>query len=829
MILALLRTLVSRSVVFLARVLGEPLLIIVLTPFAVLGGVLTLALDLLTAPWARLFRDRRVPAAPARRSASIITVSWNGKHFLERLLPSLEEAVRADGGDHEIIVVDNGSDDDTVAYVSEFHPDVKLVSLPQNRYFVRGNLAGVQAATKDVLVFVNNDMVVRPEFLTGLLDGFDSPDVFGVSSEIFFANPEKRREETGKTRGRLEQGFLQLAHEEPCPDDVRLGYTPTFWAGGGSSAFDRAKFLAVGGFDTLYDPFYLEDAGLSYQAWKRGWRVLFTPKSSVVHEHRGTSSKLFGHEFVDNTIRRNQHLFLWRNLTDPGKVLRYYGLFPMALLWRAGCSEYGYRRGILFELRALVRALPRYPWALAKRVVSRRHQRRSDSRVFEVANSLHRHRVDSGWRPDPAKAREGGLRLLVLSARLPRLDTDGSWVLFNLLRELSRRHHVTLFSFLDAAEDEVRAEPLREFCDRVVTHVRTSNPERLDLHHREPDRLGRDYSAGHMFRAVRRLLDSTDFDLVQVEYAEMAYLAHGLVRDLPSVYTVHEPLSLFHRRRLELARGWNKVREGMGWARNLVSEMRAMSSFRHLITLSHADEEYLRAYGPGPEITSIPSGVDITRFRPRPEIEERPIVTFVGFFGHEPNVDAATWLAREIFPLVRARVPEAVLRLVGKEPTSEVCSLAGEPGVEVTGFVPDIHTCIAESAAIAVPIRLGAGLRGKILEAWASGKAVVTTRRAAEGFDFEPGRHALVADDPGGFAEHLVSCLKRPELRARLGHEARALVEARYSPDTAARRYERVYEKVLAAYHAACRGAARKPRLDPQGLRAPSDVEAMHG
>ena len=216
------------------------------------------------------------------------------------------------------------------------------------------------------------------------------------------------------------RGWLKLAHELPTRDERELAYSPAFWAGGGSSAFDRRLFLGLGGFDGLYDPFYMEDTDLSYQAWKRGYDVLFTSRASVWHEHRGTSRKVFGDDFVDNMIRRNQHLFLWRSVTDLALAIPILALLPLTCLARAQRPGTSLAAGLWFELRALGKALPRLPQALWKRCRARRFYMRSDREVLQLSASVRRYRdadrADLGALPAP---QSGGLRILVMSARMP--------------------------------------------------------------------------------------------------------------------------------------------------------------------------------------------------------------------------------------------------------------------------------------------------------------------------------------------------------------------------------------------------------------------------
>jgi GT2 family glycosyltransferase len=299
---------------------------------------------------------------PDTHKTTIIIVSWDGKHLLSESLPAVIEAVKYDGRDHDILVVDNGSTDGTVDFLRSNFPSVRVLTLDQNYGFIGGNNRGVNAAQTDTIVLLNNDMIVDRCFLRPLLDGLQDPSVFAVTSQIFFSDPSRRREETGKTRARFEGGFFYLWHDDIQPADESGPPIPVFWAGGGSCAIDRRKYLAIGGLDSLYRPFYVEDADISYQAWKRGWKCLFAPSSRVIHKHRSTSSAKFGHDFVENTIRKNQYLFVWKNVTDVSLLANHMINLPRNQL-RAMVKN-----SPEFELRAFFRAFRQLPEAIGKRV-----------------------------------------------------------------------------------------------------------------------------------------------------------------------------------------------------------------------------------------------------------------------------------------------------------------------------------------------------------------------------------------------------------------------------------------------------------------------------
>lgn len=320
----------------------------------------------------RKHRGTQTQRRPDTGRATIIIVTWNGKHLLEECLPSVIEAAQPK---HEILVVDNGSTDGSVEFIRESFPQIRILPLDRNYGYSEGNNRGVAEAHTDIVVLLNNDMIVDRAFLKPLLDGFVDASVFAVTSQIFFADAQRRREETGKTRARFENGFFYLWHDDIRPDDEMRGTLPVFWAGGGSCAIDRKKYLELGGFDALYQPFYVEDTDLSYQAWKRGWQSLLAPSSRVLHKHRSSTAK-FGNDFIENTIRKNQFLFVWKTVTD------------LSMLWEHTLNlPKIHARAIFhespgFEIRAFFRALRQLPQALRSRIGNASHYVLTDREVL---------------------------------------------------------------------------------------------------------------------------------------------------------------------------------------------------------------------------------------------------------------------------------------------------------------------------------------------------------------------------------------------------------------------------------------------------------------
>jgi len=349
-------------------------------PAITLVGIAILAGDLLYYVISPLIKAKPYKRKkPDTKRASIIVLNWNGKGLLARGLPSVLKAIQYDGEDHELIVVDNGSTDGSVDFVKENFSTVKVVALDRNMRFTGGNNAGVKASKNDIVVFLNNDMMVDKGFLRPLLDGFKEEDVFAVSSQVFFWDETKRREETGKTRARFKRGMIELWHEEVA-ETGEWSLSPAFWGGGGSCAWDKDKYLELGGLDTLYDPFYLEDTDLSYRAWKRGWKVLFTPGSKVYHKHRGTNRPVFGDEYIERVMQKNRFLFCWRNITDLNWIIQHFLYLPYNL---TTTMVHGKFKDIL----SFLWALKQFPEAFVKRYKGRGNFRLSDEMVFKTSSN----------------------------------------------------------------------------------------------------------------------------------------------------------------------------------------------------------------------------------------------------------------------------------------------------------------------------------------------------------------------------------------------------------------------------------------------------------
>lgn len=320
---------------------------------------------------------------PAERSCAILVLNWNGIAHLEHLLPTLREAVRVAGGDVPIVVVDNRSTGGDVEWIGAHFPEVEVVVAPRNDYLFSLNDA-VAARTEDVVVILNNDMRVAPDFLPPLLAHFEDPDVFAASALVL--DWEGTRRTTGQRLISVRRFWVYREWRLDVDEPVY-----TLEGGGGCAAFDRRKFVALGGFDPLYRPGYFEDIDLSFRAWQRGWRSVFEPRSVIYHRVGATLANDPKARRLDRLLNRNLTLFTLKNVDGWGFLAGFLLLLPVRIL-RSLLRERDLALGVLA-------AAPRAGVALRSRLRAARSARRpTDAIAADLRRPLRR-------LPEPAGTR----------------------------------------------------------------------------------------------------------------------------------------------------------------------------------------------------------------------------------------------------------------------------------------------------------------------------------------------------------------------------------------------------------------------------------------
>jgi GT2 family glycosyltransferase len=760
------------------------MLTLLLTPFLALLSAVLLVLNLID----RLARFGKPPAPadalPPEGLASIIILNWNGKDLLAQGIPSVIQAVARDGHPHEILVVDNGSTDDSVEYVRSTFPQVNVLALSQNLGFTQGNNAGVRAARNDIVVLLNSDMVVDPGFLRPLLSNF-SQKTFAVSSNIYLQDASARREETGRTIATFRRGMIDYAHLEVDEHRLCRPCYPVFYAGGGSSAFHRERFLALGGFQDIFSPAYVEDTDLGFRAWKAGWDVLFAPRSIVYHKHRASTSRRFAPAELQALIQRNQFLFIWKNIQSWSFLLAHCVFLPWTCYRLARDFGLNIWRSLFqaaFRLAGLQTARRRHPY----------RDLRSDAGIF----GLFAKPVLYFARPQPnllspRPVNHEPRRVLWMTAYLPHFGRHaGAGRMYHLLTRMAQRYRITLLAFIENEEEREFLPELEAMCEKLVV-MRRNPPRRLQLFPYEPFD---EFLTPEMERAMQECLEERDFDLIQLEYTQMASYADKAL-GIPTLLTKHEVDFAACARRARLESTWfRRLRWFYNYLQVLDREIALQRRVDTSICMTEPDRECLRRFCATVPIHVINTGVDLDYFSPPERPAARSRLVFVGAFRHNPNVDAMIHFCSEVLPLVQKEVPDTELYIVGSYPTPELVSLQNISGVHVTGFVPDVRPFMADSSVYVVPLRLGVGIRGKILEAWGMAMSVVATSVACAGLRYQDGEQIIVADTADDFAAGVVTLLKDPSRRARMGQAGRKMAEQFYNWEVAASQLDLLYQ-----------------------------------
>ena len=248
---------------------------------------------------------------------SVVMPNYNGEALLAANLPPLIKALQHWGGVWEIIVVDDASRDGSVALLQSKFPDVQLVCNGTNRGFSATCNRGMQMATCPLALCINTDVLVEDDFVAPLLEHFHDSSVFAVTPNIIAAREGKNQ---GIVHGMFSKGFLKGGFgslEERSPVRENL------YAVGACVVYDLEKFKALGGYAELYTPYLFEDVDIAYRAWKRGWKSMYDPRSTVHHFSSATISNE-GKRRKRIIYFRNRFLFHWVNLTDPTMVALHF-------------------------------------------------------------------------------------------------------------------------------------------------------------------------------------------------------------------------------------------------------------------------------------------------------------------------------------------------------------------------------------------------------------------------------------------------------------------------------------------------------------------------
>jgi glycosyltransferase involved in cell wall biosynthesis len=390
------------------------------------------------------------------------------------------------------------------------------------------------------------------------------------------------------------------------------------------------------------------------------------------------------------------------------------------------------------------------------------------------------------------------MRILFISAFAPIPNTHaGGQRVLQIIAGLSQFHEITLLTFIENEAEKEKLSSVGTYCQEVIPVLRKRRPHAFDPWRIKPRDLEVEYSSTEMTQLVKDAAFSRHFDLIQFEYLQSSMFIpdHS---PTPMIITHHEVQSLAMERKMRMMpihslKRWMLFKE---WMQMFRYEMTRLPRFNRVIVLTDEERQYLRKYLPVLPVEVNTMGVDCTFFQPLDEPEEPNSLVFVGYYKHEPNVDGAYWLIDEIMPRVLKNFPDVRLNLLGSQPPEGLKRKANGFDIQVPGWIPDIRPCLGRCSVFVAPLRLGAGMRGKVLEAWAMSRPIVSTSVGCAGMKACHQDNIMIADTKDAFADQICRLLQDANLRKRIGQSGLETVRANYDWKQLILQHNRIYENI---------------------------------
>jgi polysaccharide biosynthesis protein PslH len=370
------------------------------------------------------------------------------------------------------------------------------------------------------------------------------------------------------------------------------------------------------------------------------------------------------------------------------------------------------------------------------------------------------------------------LKILIISTQVPYPTRDGATIrVFNLLKELSRKHDVFLATIVRGPAERRHLEAIRPFCQEIhAASVPRSHWKRWVQIITAPfvaePHLVRINRSAELQQIVSRL--ASVVDAIQAEFPQGGQYINGFagikILDQHNVeadilrYNCH-----FDRSFVRRAFDYLQVRKMARF------ESRLCGQVDTVLATSTDDACVFKRFNPN--VLVVPNGVGETV---SDESYAGPVVTFTGLMSYRANVDAMLFFREMIWPTILKAEPNAKLLIVGRNPLPAIARLCSGQ-IVVTGEVEDVNVYLRQTSVFVAPLRVGSGTRIKILQAMSHGLPVVSTSLGCKGISLENGRDIMIEDDPTAFAQRVISLLRDPVERSRIGRNGRDLVHQEYT------------------------------------------------
>ncbi len=390
------------------------------------------------------------------------------------------------------------------------------------------------------------------------------------------------------------------------------------------------------------------------------------------------------------------------------------------------------------------------------------------------------------------------MRILYLTNDFPYPLTSGYLRHYFLIKELSQRHTITLLSIVGQTFETSNIRAMSPFTEQVFTFQ--SAKKSRSLHRKAISQVrqltGGDGAVRQMGEAIQQLVLKQRFDVVLCS-GKQTYPAIRRLGGLPVVVDMCDATSVRLRGGMRYVSLPKRLLQLPGYWHVRRVERALIRDAAHLLFASCRDREALIGSS-GNHATVVPNGVDLEYWKRTSGERGKNAIIFTGAMNYGPNTDAVIYLIEEILPLVKRSVPDAELIVVGRDPTAKLLSLGSRPGVTITGFVDDVRPYLERATVFAAPLRFGAGIQNKLLEAMAMEIPVIASPLAADGLRTEEGDcpPAQIAQGRDEFVQLIVQQLTKRAIDAAPDSAGRRFVERHFVWKHSAEKMTEIFGKV---------------------------------
>lgn len=643
---------------------------------------------------------------------SIIILCYNKSEMTKRCLKALFQ--NTEYPNYEVIVLDNGSVDDTPDYLLSYDKKINFIRAENNLGFVGGNNFASDFANGDYFVFLNNDTEPQKSWLKNLYSTFEYFKDAGAAGSMLIY-PNGKLQEAGGVIFNDASGWNY--GREGDPNDSKYSYCREVdYCSGAALMIRKSLFEQIGKFDTRYSPAYYEDTDLCFSVRKFGYKVYYNPFSKVIHHEGATAGTDLNSGFKKFQV-----------LNQPKFVEK----------WK-------------------------------------------DELALQYPNSPKlRYKFSD---------RNKGKRILIIDDIPPLPDrAAGALRHYHTLNEMLNLGYKVTYVHLMGKQymDESGIKYLTEFKMRGVEFIWFNYEYWYSFRETEN-------AKSYINTLINSLeLKEREFEFVYISFWHIAEYFIDLIKSqIPNSPVLIDTMDIHYLRELRQAELSNDKSLLNKAQENKKRELALYSKTDCITTVTEADRLELRKYIKNKPIFIL---TDVHNVRHNtPSFNERKDIMFVGNFNHNPNEDAVLYFVKEIFPSIKKQLPEIKFYIVGNNPSEKIKALQSDD-IIVTGWVADVKKYLDKCRIEVVPLRFGAGNKGKVGEALSNGLPIVTTTIGAEGMGIENKKHAFVSDDSKQFAEYVVELYNSEELWNKFSREGKKLVEQQYSSSLMRRRLEFIF------------------------------------